>query len=103
MFLVVQNIDFATYAYGNNTDGSIDVVKFFLQEPSKSLFKWLTDNQMKSNIDKYFLILARMRLPKLKKEIFQLKVAVMKLDDNIYSKVNFDSHETIYVVKQEKN
>ena len=61
LFLVVQNVDFASYAdgktiygAGNNTDEAI----FSLQESSKKLFKWFADNQMKANEDKCHLIVS---------------------------------------------
>ena len=53
LFLVIQNVDFSSYA-GNNTiydaGDNIDEVIFFLQESSKKLFKWFVDKQMKTNV-----------------------------------------------------
>ena len=46
LFLVVQNIDFASYADDNNiynAGDNIDEVTFFLQESSKKYFKWFAD------------------------------------------------------------
>ena len=57
MFLLIQNVDFAGYAGDNtiyNAGDNIDEVTFSLQSPKK-LFKWITDNQMKSNSGKCHL------------------------------------------------
>ena len=54
LFLVVQNIDFASYADDNRiyeAGDNIDEVIFRLQESSKKLFKWFADNQMETNED----------------------------------------------------
>ena len=51
LFLIVQNVDFASYADDNtiyNSSENIDDVILSLQESSKQLFKWFSDNQMKS-------------------------------------------------------
>ena len=61
LFLVVQNVDFASYAEGNTIyDASDDIneVIFSLQESSKKLFKRFADNQMKTNEDKCHLIVS---------------------------------------------
>ena len=47
LFLVVQNVDFASYADDNtiyDAGGSIDEVIFSLEESYKKLFKWFADN-----------------------------------------------------------
>ena len=49
VLLVVQNVDFASYADDNtiyDAGDSIDEVIFSLQESSEKLFKWFADNQM---------------------------------------------------------
>ena len=61
LFLVVQNVDFASYADDNtiyDTGDKIDEVIFSLQESSKKLFKWFPDNQIKTNEDKCHLIVS---------------------------------------------
>ena len=60
-FLVVQNVNFASYADDNtiyDAGDNIDEVIFSLQESSKKLFKWFADNQMKANEDKCHLIVS---------------------------------------------
>ena len=59
LFLIVQNVDFASYADDNiiyDAGENIDEVKFSLQKSSKKLFKWFADNQMRTNEDKCHLI-----------------------------------------------
>ena len=54
LFLVVQNVDFTSYADDNTiyeTGGNIGEVIFSLQESSKNLFKWFPNNHMKTNED----------------------------------------------------
>ena len=76
LFLVVQNVDFASYA-GNNTiydaGDNIHEVIFFLQESSKKLFKWFTDNQMKTKEDKYHLTLSPNKLTEIQMGDFSIK------------------------------
>ena len=55
LFFVVDNADFASYADDNaiyDAGDNIEEVIFSLQEYSKKLFKWFTDNQMKTNEEK---------------------------------------------------
>ena len=81
MFLVEPNVDFANHADDNtiyDAGDNIDEVIFSLQESSKKLLKWFDDNQMKTNEDKYRLIVNTMNLLKLKLETFQLKIVVVK-------------------------
>ena len=61
LLIVVQNVDFASYADDNtiyDAGDSIDEVIFSLQESSKHFFKRFADNQMKSNQDKSLLIIS---------------------------------------------
>ena len=61
LFLVVQNVDFASYADDNTIYGTgdkIDEVIFSLQESFKKFFKRFADNQIKTNEDKCHLIVS---------------------------------------------
>ena len=61
MFLVVRNVDFASFVDDNtiyDADDNTDEVIFSLQESSKKLFKWFADNQIKTNEDKCNLIVS---------------------------------------------
>ena len=99
LFLVVQNVDFASYA-GDNTiydagdSGSIDEVIFSLQKSSKKLFKWFADNQMKTNKEKCHLIVSTNELTEIQIGDFSIKNSANEklLGVNIDSKLNFDCH-----------
>ena len=61
MFLVVQNVDFASLADDNtiyDKGDNIDEAILSLQESSKKLFKWFADNEMKTEEDKSHLIVS---------------------------------------------
>lgn len=97
LFLVVQNIDFASYADDNtiyNTGENIDEVISSLQESSKKLFKWFADNQMKSKSDKCHLIFSTNIASEIQLGDFSIKSSSNEklLGINIDSKLNFDSH-----------
>ena len=97
LFLVVQNVDFASYADDNtiyDAGDNIDEVIFSLQESSKKLFKWFADNQMKANEDKCHLIVNTNELTEIKIGDFTIKNSASEklLGVNIDSKLNFDCH-----------
>ena len=76
LFLVVQNVDFASYADDNtiyDAGDNIDEVIFSLQESSKKLFKWFADNQMKANEDKCHLIVSTNELTEIQTGDFAIK------------------------------
>ena len=76
LFLVVQNVDFAKYADDNtiyDAGDNIDGVIFSLQEPSKKLFNWYADNQMKANEDKCHLIVSTNELTEIQTGDFAIK------------------------------
>ena len=107
LVLVVQNVDFASYADGNTIYGAsdnIDEVIFSLQESSRKLFKWFTDNQMKTNEDKCHLILSTNELTEIQVGDFSIKNSGSEklLGVNIDSKLNFVML-TIYAIKQIKH
>ena len=97
MFLVVQNVDFPSYADDNtiyDASDSIDRVIFSLQESSKNLFKWFADNQMKTNEDNCLLIVSTNELTEFEIGDFSIKNSANEklLVVNIDSKLNFDCH-----------
>ena len=81
LFLVVQNVDFASYTDNNtiyDAIDNIDEVIFSLQESSKKLFKWFADNQMKTNKDKCHLIVRTNQLTEIQIGDFSIKTVVVK-------------------------
>ena len=97
LFLVVQNVDFASYADDStiyDSGDSIDEVIFSLQESSKKLFKWFADNQMKTNEDKCHLTVSTNELTEIQIGDFSIKNDANEklLGDKIDSKLNFDCH-----------
>ena len=69
LFLVVKDVNFASYAdvdtiyqSGRNVD---DVINN-LQLSAEKLFRWFSDNQMKGNTDKCHLIMSTSNTPELK-------------------------------------
>ena len=69
LFLVAENVDFASYTDGNtiyDAGDQIDEVIFSLQESSRQLFKWFADYQMKTNEDKFHLTVSTNELTEIK-------------------------------------
>ena len=61
-FLIVKDVNIASYADDNTLQDSCDTIEevlLSLQSSSKKLFKWLSDNQMKSNAARCHLIMSR--------------------------------------------
>ena len=76
LFLVAQNVDFASYADDNriyDAGDNIDEVIFSLQESSKKLFKWFADNQIKTNEDRCNLIVSTNELTEIQIGDFSIK------------------------------
>ena len=97
LFLIVQNTDFASYADDNtiyNAGGNIEEVILSLQESSKKLFKWFSDNQMKSNGDKCNLLVSTNDTAEIQIGEYLIKSSTNEklLGVNIDSKLTFDSH-----------
>ena len=95
LFLVVQNVEFASYAEDNtiyDAGGNIDEVIFSLQESSKKLFKRFADNQMKANKDKCHFTVSTNELTEIQIEGFTIKNNVSEKLLGVYidSKLNFD-------------
>ena len=57
---------------------NIDEVIFSLQDSSKKLFKWFADNQIKTNEDKFHLIVSTNELTEIQIGDFQLKKVAVK-------------------------
>ena len=69
LFLIIDNIDFASYADDNTpytTDESAKKVIDKLEIVAKSLCKWFSDNQMKTNPSKYDLLISSISQSELK-------------------------------------
>ena len=97
LFLVVQNVDFASYADDStiyDAGDNIGEVIFSLQKSSKKLFKWSVDNQMKANEDKCHLIVSTNEITGIQMGDFTIKNSPSEqlLAVNIDSKFNFDCH-----------
>ena len=97
LFLIVQNTDFASYADDNtiyNAGDNIEEVILSLQESSKKLFKWFSNNQMKSNGDKCNLIVSANDTAEIQIEEYLIKSSTNEklLVVNIDGKLTFDSH-----------
>ena len=97
LFLIVQNIDFASYADDNtiyNAGENIEEVILSLQESSKKLLKWFSDNQMKSNGDKCHLIVSTNGTAEIQIGEYLIKSSTNEksLGANIDSKLTFDTH-----------
>ena len=61
LFLITNNTNFASYADDNTpytTDESAEKVIDKLETEAKSLFNWFSDNQMKTDPDKYHLLIS---------------------------------------------
>ena len=69
LFLVVKDVNFAGYAYGNTiyqSGRNVDDVINDQQLSAEKLFRWFSDNQMKGNTDKCHLIMSTNNTPELK-------------------------------------
>ena len=69
LFLIIDNIDFASYADDNTaytTDENAKKVIDKYEIVAKSLFKWFSNNQMKANPNKYHLLISSISQSELK-------------------------------------
>ena len=108
LFLVVQNVDIASYADDStiyDAGDNIDEVIFSLQESSRKLFKSFPDNQMKTNEDKCYLIVSTNELTETQIGNFSIENSASGklLGVNIDSKLNFDCHVNQVCNKANKN
>ena len=61
LFLIVKDVNIASYADDNTLYGSCDAIEeviLSLQNFSKNFFQWLSDNPMKGNTEKCYLIMS---------------------------------------------
>ena len=55
LFLYMENIDIASYADGNTSYTTVNLIEEVIQKlenAAKTLFQWFSDNQMKASPDK---------------------------------------------------
>ena len=97
LFFIIENTDIASYADDNTpyiSADDIDGVIKSLEETSATLFKWFSDNLMKSNPDKCHLLISTNNTVKMKIGHFDIansrneKLLGVKFD----SKLTFDDH-----------
>ena len=94
---VLSQRDFANYADGNTPyveDNNIDEVITILENDSIQLFKWFSDNQMKTNKDKCHLIISNNEKVSMKIDNIELENTLSEklLGIMIDSKRNFKEH-----------
>ena len=94
LFLIMENIDISSYADNNSpytTGNSIEEVIQKLENTAKTLFQWLSDNQMKANPGRFHFLCSSNSevslMQKIKNSKFE-KLLGIKLD----SKLKFNFH-----------
>ena len=97
LFFIVEDFDIASYANGNTpyvNANNMDRVVKSLEEASNQLFKWFSDNIMKSNADKCHLLVSTNNTVNIRVENFDIensdceKLSVVKFDYEL----TFNSH-----------
>ena len=96
-FLVVKDVNFASYADDNTiyqSGRNVDDVINDLQLSAEKLFHWFSDNQMKVNTDKCHLIISTNNTPGLKVGDSLIKTSTCEklLGFKIDYKLTFDNH-----------
>ena len=97
LFFIIENTDIASYADNNTpyirTDDIDGVIKS-LEEASATLFKWFSDNLMKSNADKCHLLGSTNNTVKMKIRHFDIANSRNEklLGVKFNSKLTFDDH-----------
>ena len=97
LFLVVKDVNFASYADDNTiyqSGRNVDNVINNLQLSVEKLFRWFSDNQMKGNTDKCHLIMSTNNTPELKVGDSLIKTSTCEkpLGVKIDYKLTSDSH-----------
>ena len=97
LFLVIKDVDFASYADDNTiyqSGGNVDDVINGLKVSAEKLFKWFSDNQMKGNTDKCHLIMSTKNAPELQIGDSSIKPSNCEklLGVKIDYKLTFDEH-----------
>ena len=83
LFLIIDNVDFVSHADDNTpytNDECVEKVIDKLKIIAKSLFKWFSDNQMKANTDKCYLLISSTSQ-------IELKIGNITLKSSIYEKL----------------
>ena len=97
LFLIVDDIDIANYKDDNTIykeHKNIDDLITSLQDAAAKLFKWFSDNQMKGNTDKCYLLLGKDESSEIHigDSIIESSTYEKLLDIKIDSKLRFDDH-----------
>ena len=97
LFLVVKDVNFASYADDNTiyqSANNVDDVINNLQLSAEKLFRWFSDNQMKGNKDKCHLIMSTNNNPEIQVGDSLIKASDCEklLGRKIDYKLNFDNH-----------
>ena len=97
LFLIVDDVDIANYADDNTIykeHEKIDDLITSLQDAAAKLFKWFSDNQMKENTDKCYLLLSKDGSSEIHigDSIIESSTCKKILGIKIDSKLRFDDH-----------
>ena len=97
LFMVMKDFEFASYADDNTpyaTGENIEDLIIKLQNASKTLFQWFTDNQMKANPDKCHFICSHVDKASLLVENMEIKSSTHEklLGVTIDTKLSFNMH-----------
>ena len=108
LFFIMNHEDIANYADDNTpyvSGKNIDEVVRFLEEPSRVIFKWFSDNQFQANASKCHVLLST-------DEHVQVKIGTAQIENSssekllgvtIDAKLNFVKHiEQIYAKARAK-
>ena len=97
LFLVLKDIDFASYADNNtiyDTGDSINDVIASPQDSSEKLFQWFSENQLKGNTDKCHLVVSSDDPTEIQvgESVIKNNTCEMLLGIKIDNKLTFDEH-----------
>ena len=97
LFLIMNNVDFASYADDNTPyvkENGVKEVINFLKEASGELLYWFADNQMKANPDKYYSLTSSSDKVSICVDNYNIKSSKCEklLDIKIDNKFNFNTH-----------
>ena len=97
LFLVIKDVDFASYADDNTiyqSGRTVDDVINGLQVSAEKVFQWFSDNQMKGNTDKCHLIMSTNNATELQIGDSSIKTSNCEklLGVKIDYKLTFDEH-----------
>ena len=97
LFLVVKDVNFGSYADDNTiyqSGRNVDDFTNDLQISVEKLFRWFSDNEMKGNTDKCYLIMSTTNTPELKVGDSLIKTSTCEklLGVRIDYKLTFDNY-----------